>query len=314
MSAIMVEENVFILEDLFGKKHELLNCKKLLSNKSSIPMYSFAETRTIPQFLLQLLQKHKENFEEKSAGGYFLFDILITSFLIRQSAPFHVLELGGDNGILSYHLASLLGGFHKESFLCSVCHTIGNNSNNKWLDAISQVDDPPELSFLVTDYENTALLGQNFDIVVINGTINFPNPYLVLKEAERLVKENGTLLAFLQNTPLLEDSFKLEFPDRKEYIFVPGVGVLVKEDWTTPKEEKTKQSDSYTNIIKEAEQMITKKESPEQLRKVMQKIEIELDRAISEYKIKQKLELIQLKETVLETIVRAGNSKSLDRK
>ncbi len=247
-------------------------------------------------------------------GGYFLFDILITSFLIRQSAPFHVLELGGDNGILSYHLASLLGGFHKESFLCSVCHTIGNNSNNKWLDAISQVDDPPELSFLVTDYENTALLGQNFDIVVINGTINFPNPYLVLKEAERLVKENGTLLAFLQNTPLLEDSFKLEFPDRKEYIFVPGVGVLVKEDWTTPKEEKTKQSDSYTNIIKEAEQMITKKESPEQLRKVMQKIEIELDRAISEYKIKQKLELIQLKETVLETIVRAGNSKSLDRK
>ncbi len=67
----MVEENVFILEDLFGKKHELLNCKKLLSNKSSIPMYSFAETRTIPQFLLQLLQKHKENFEEKSAGGVF---------------------------------------------------------------------------------------------------------------------------------------------------------------------------------------------------------------------------------------------------
>ncbi len=301
MSAIFMENNIFILEDIFGKRNELLDCRKLLSNKSSIPINTFTEGRTIPKFLVQLFHEHKERWRENEAGLYFLFDILITSFLIQKSKPFYVLEIGGENGILSYHLASLLGGFHKKSSLCSVCHTIGNNSNNNWLDRISLVQEAPEYSLLVTDYDNTCLLDHIFDIVVINGSINFFNPYRVLEEAERLVKNGGVIFVFLQDMPLLEDSFKLKFSERKEYYFTPSMGIMIKEDGN---EQKEKRSDYVLNLVKEINDMLESCIPLEQIRSLMKKIDAEIDKAIIEYDIKQKIELIQVKEQVLDYIVR----------
>lgn len=306
MSAILMENNVFILEDIFGKRNELLDCRKLLFNKSSIPINTFTEGRTIPKFLVQLFHEHKERWRENEAGLYFLFDILITSFLIQKSEPFHVLEIGGESGILSYHLASLLGGFHKNSSLCSICHTIGNNSNNNWLDQISLVQEAPEYSLLVTDYDNTCLLDHIFDIVVVNGSINFFNPYRVLKEAERLVKNGGVIFVFLQDMPLLEDSFKLKFSERKEYYFTSSMGIMIKKDENRQKENerKEKEADYVFNFVKEVNDMLESGTPLEQIRNLMKRIDVEIDRAIIEYNIKQKIELIQVKEQVLDYIVR----------
>lgn len=316
MSAIMVKQNVFLLDDMFGKKHTLLDCNQLLSNKSRIPMHFLTEGRTIPRFLCQLYDIHKEQWKESSAVDYFLFDIILASFLIRQSRPWNVVEIGGDDGMLSYHLASLLGGFHKESFLCSVCNVIGNDSKNRWLDRISMVQETPELSFLVTDYEKTRLLSNYFDIVVVNGTINFFEPYLVFQEAERLVKNGGIIITFLQDMPLVEDSFKLYFPKRKEYYLRYGEGVLVKEEVRQQKETKEEvrqqretkenqnQQDGFGDKRAEAEKLINTNVSPEQVRSVVQKIDLELKQAIAEYNVEQKKELIDVKEILLDYIVR----------
>ena len=305
MSAVIFKENIFILEDARERKIELLNCKNLFSNKSSMPMHSLVGSsgRTIPRFLIQLLNLHKKQWGETETVEYLLLDTIITSFLIRQSRPMQVVEIGGDNGILSFHLASLLGGFQKESFFCSVCRVIGNESENYWLDRISIVQEKPELSLLISDYEKTCLLDHFFDLVVINGTINFLNPYLVLKEAERLVKLNGNIVLFLQDMPLLEDIFKLNFSERKEYYLKVGTGVLIKENWKKEEEKDKKKQDNAIDFIEEVKSKLKGDISLEQARDLLQRIDSELDRVIAEYDIEQKLKLIQAKENVLDIIV-----------
>lgn len=220
MNKIIVENNAFIYTAQ-NEKRILLDCNDYLSNRSRIPMQSLEGTESIPKIILSLFREHLKLMEEKQtknyAMEYLLLDIKIISYLMQSPLPVRVLELGCTSGVLSYHLATILGKFNQASSLCCVCDTIGNNSGNQWLDRISLVEELPGLSMLAADYDDTQLADHHFDIVVINGSVRFEQPYSVIKEAERLVKKSGLILCYAEEQPLLESSFQLLFAGREEF-------------------------------------------------------------------------------------------------
>lgn len=233
MNQLLIEDNKFIY-CTENEKKELLDCRSYISNKSRIPMHSESGL-SIPNLLLALLKLHlqvsQETGEEERTMEYLLLDVILTAELIKTSQPVKAAELGCMNGVLSYHLSSLLGKFHEESTLCCVCDALGNDSGNQWLDRIALVEDAPKLSMLAAEYEETHLAEGHFDFVFINGSVFFEEPYAVIKEAERLVKKGGQIVCYAERQPLLESCFQLIFADREEYVLSPGNKIMAVHDY-----------------------------------------------------------------------------------
>lgn len=231
MKKIVIENNCYMYLDQDRRKI-LLNCNDYLENRSRIPLLCAENGLTVSALILELFRTHNRLFEangeneENNSLKYLLLDVLVISYLIKTSLPINVLELGCVNGILSYHLATLLGKFNEESSLCCVCDVIGNDSGNGWLDQIALVEEKPRISMLAADYEDTKLQEEQFNIVIINGTVGFENPSAVLHEAERLTERDGVILCFSDNQPLLEDCFRLLFTEREEYGLTPEFNIL----------------------------------------------------------------------------------------
>lgn len=217
-----------------GQSRILLDCQDYFANKSRIPMHSFVEEDiTIPVFLLGLLERYGElsggTGEEENGEEIQLIGVLTAAFLIRFALPVKAVELGCTSGVLSYYLAKILGTFNPESSLCCVTDVIGNSSENGWLDRISLADNPPSLSMLASDYDDTQLESGHFDLVVINGTRGVGNPDGVIREAKRLAKKGGLILAYCCDSPLLESCFCLHFPERKEYHLEVNTRIMTAE-------------------------------------------------------------------------------------
>lgn len=230
MGKLIVENEVFMYMEQ-EEKRVLLDCRDYLSNKSRIPMHSFDGDLTIPGLLLKLFKIHPQlgegGTDYNDSIENLLIDILVVSELIKSSCSVRVLEFGCTSGIMSYHLATILGLFNKKSSLCCVCDTIGNNSNNQWLDKISLVEYMPRLSMLAADYDETNLESKHFDIVLINGNCGFVEPLPMIKEAMRVVKDEGIVICYVNQQPLLESSFKMLFEKREEYSLTAQTKIMV---------------------------------------------------------------------------------------
>lgn len=202
--------NFLLIDD--DRQETLLDMNDLMLNKSRYPMQVLPDGKTgIPKLISKLKQMHGEIIPNKDVFPSYLIDIITTSYLIRTSAPLNVLEIGATSGILSYHLAVLMGKLNRESLLCCVSNVVGNGSENYWLDRISMVTEPPNLSMLVSDYEATQLETENFDIVVLNGTDRFDKPYETVREAQRLVKKNGSVICHIKNAPFWKAALNWSF-------------------------------------------------------------------------------------------------------
>ena len=184
------------------------------------------------ELITRLFRQHevigKGSKEEASATDYALIDMLTASYVLKCGRPVKVLEVGAVSGILSYHLISLLGKFNRGSHLCCVSDVIGNGSENQWLDRIVLAEEPAAFSYLTSDYDETLLQDKVFDVVILNGIVNFEEPYAVIKEGERLAKDGGIIICYCKDAPLLESSFKLDFaPDRRrEYSLETGSSII----------------------------------------------------------------------------------------
>lgn len=230
MNSFVYENNQFIYTDESGRKI-LLDCNKYLENKSRIPFHSVNDSLTVSKLIFDLLSRHSQAFDghEYAEWGiyYALVDVLVTAYHVKSSLPKKLLEIGCTDGIMSYHLGTVLGKLHPQSLLYSVANTIGNESNNQWLDYISLVEEMPQVAFAATDYESTNLQDNNFDIVVINGVNPIERPDLTLKEAYRVLKKDGLLICFVAKQPLLESCFQLLFSKREEYFLNYNGRILV---------------------------------------------------------------------------------------
>lgn len=203
------------------EKKLLIDFWDFFSNKSAVPLMPNDPYLSIPIFLMELQDKYEVFF----AGNYvpydtddnFLIDVLVSAQLFKSAAPVKLAEFGATNGRLSYHLASVLGRFNEASTLCSVCDSIGNESGNHWLDMISLVENSSQVSLVASDYHDTNLCTEHFDIVVLNGSVELNNSDAIVKEAIRLLKTNGTLICYACQQPELADSVRKNFSTVEEY-------------------------------------------------------------------------------------------------
>lgn len=213
------------------EKKLLIDFWDFFSNKSAVPLMPNDPYLSIPIFLMELQDKYEVFF----AGNYvpydtddnFLIDVLVSAQLFNTSDPVKLAEFGATNGRLSYHLASVLGKFNPASTLCSVCDSIGNESGNYWLDMISLVENSSQVSFVASDYHDTNLSTEHFDIVVLNGSVKLTNSDAIVKEAIRLLKTNGTLICYACQQPELADSVRKNFSSVEEYPTSSNTTIIV---------------------------------------------------------------------------------------
>lgn len=230
MGKLQFENDKFLYTD--GDSCEvLLDCRNFTGNKSKIPMHSFEpDALTIPNLIVKCLNQHEAlcNGEEEVYNGHenLILNLLLIRELIKTQFPLKVLELGCTSGIVSCYLATILGIFDGNNTLCCVSDALGNASGNQWLDRISLVKYPPRLTMEAADYDDTMLEPESFDLVLINGSVRFEEPYRVVQEAERLAKQEGRIVCYACNSPLLENSFRLRFSERNEYTLKPDVCIL----------------------------------------------------------------------------------------
>lgn len=289
------------------KRQILIDFRRCIENVSRIPLIDNGEVEVSLMEIINRLQEIHGQIDpdaENTQLDYTLLDFLTARCCMRSALPLHVVEIGGMNGIWSFHLAFMLGQYHPSSFLCSVCNRIGNESGNQWLDKISLVGEPPRLSLLAADYEHTMLQSEGFDVVAINESEIFEQPYEVLKEVERLVKRGGVILCYAKAQSVFSQVLAQRFPERESYDTENGMCVYyISYDenlYTQPAgnswEEK---AEIYLEKIK---LLILDYPSNEQLRNSMKKLDEYLNQAIQEQKIDLKLRLIQCQEDILDVM------------
>lgn len=306
MKQIVFEDYKFILYD--GEERRILvDTNECLSNKSRFPMHAVDDSPdapTIPNLILALKENHEKISLGTNEGSFaaLLRDIIMTSYLIRTSVPMKVLELGATNGILSYHLAVLMGKLNPESSLCCVTNVMGSGSGNRWLDRISLVEQPPVLSLVVTEYEDTPLASDYFDIIIINGAEHFEKSSGLIREAERLLKKGGVLLCHVMNDLLLENRFKQSFPNVQEYEITPNERLFVTSCQSDAREKKPEPSlkAEIKEMVARLQKNLESGGSRDQYRTFIPEIERHIDKSISDYDIESKKNLIRLKQYILD--------------
>ncbi|MBR2895350.1 MAG: class I SAM-dependent methyltransferase [Oscillospiraceae bacterium] len=256
MASIHLNHNQFYLTDHQGVVRPLFHWNELFQNKSRIPLHSLdvGQSETISQMLLDTASKSKELLSyahNESYLSHIIVDCLLSQRLMTTCAPAKVLEMGCGDGKLSYHLAHILGKFHPDSLLCLLEKEITNDERAIWLDTIAASDCSPEISVVISDYPQTNLADNAFDIIVINQINRHLEPISLMQEVRRLIRKHGLILCLYDNDPLIESSFKLAFPKYTPYTLSPFCGVLaveLHEGESFFDGEKTPNSIDYTDL------------------------------------------------------------------
>lgn len=223
MSSLEVTNGQFVFSGQLEKKI-LLDCSKFLDNKSRVSMHRLPgqDHIIIPELLADLLARERENGEDLAFSS-FLIDAVLAARLIRTASPVRALEYGSKDGRLSWHLAELLGTFHEESSLVCAYDAI----EPQWLERILWARCLPRLSYLSGDFGKLSLTEKFFDIVLVNGLVNFFNPYEVMSDVLRLVHPRGIIMCYIKMSPLLESTFKMYFEKREEFEISPTEKLLI---------------------------------------------------------------------------------------
>lgn len=255
------------------------------------------EYLTIPDLLLGLLEKEKGHGEDLEFSAA-LLDILLASRLIKTSSPVNVLEYGSANGSLSFHLAEVLGSFHEDSVLVCAYDTI----EPEWMERMAQIQHLPKLSYFAGDFGQLKLSKKYFDIVVINGIVNYLQPEEVINDALRLVTKDGILICYSEEAPLLESTFKLYFEQREEYEITPCRKVLLAKAkdkcWQNASEQNL-----YSRVQEDLEKaktlLLQKQPSKKELSETSECLKKDIQSAVAAGKTDLKIRLIECRQEVL---------------
>lgn len=153
-----------------------------------------------------------------------------------------------------------------------------------------------------SDYAKTNLADNTFDFTVINGDIAYENPYEVIKEAERITKENGIIFCCSHENYLLASTFQLIFSNRKEYSITP-MDVIITAKKTNDKWDRKEDIDyrsEFNTAMYQLKKEIEGANRIEVYRECVKKLNKYIDISIKQYDMEKKLNLIQLKENLLD--------------
>lgn len=298
MGNLFYNDSKFIYEGQNGEEKVLLDCGCYLSNKSRVSMHRLPKMNylTIPDLLLGLLEKEKKSGEGLEFPAL-LIDILLASRLIRSPHPVKVLEYGSVKGHISLHLAEVLGTFHEESVLVCAYDTV----EPEWMERMAQAEHLPKLSFFAGDFGQLKLSNKYFDIVIINGMVNYLWPEEVIVDALQLATEEGVLVCYSKDSPLLESTFKLYFEKCEEYEITPSQKVLFSnaKDRSWQKQFAKSLDDQVQKDLDKAENLLSKDfVSEEELIEMTECLKQDIRSAIAAERNDLKIKLIKCKEHI----------------
>ncbi len=209
----------------------ILDPTDLLHNYSRIPGHKMPDDDfdTVLDLVIKNHARHNEIIQSEfapSAEILLIIDSLASDFFMRRSGTLNVAEIGCNNGILSFHIAPLIAAYDPDARYACVCNTLGNESGNEWLDLISQINTPDGLSFHAADFTDTALRDGIFDLTIINGTVRIDDPMGTIKEAVRITNTNGIIICFSDDQVLLDDTFRIMFPECRAWSVANRFGVF----------------------------------------------------------------------------------------
>lgn len=301
MGILYYNNSRFIYEDREGEAKTLLDCSNYLANKSRIPMHRLAgmDYLTIPDLLLDLLEKEKKNGDDLEFPAA-LTDILLASRLIQSPRPVKVLEYGSGEGKLSLHLAEVLGAFHEESVLVCAYDTIEPG----WIERMAEAQHLPKLSFYAGDFGNLKLSQKYFDIVVINGMVNYLQPEEVIVDALQLVSEEGIIICYSDGTALLESTFRLYFEEREEYEVTPLRKVLLAKvgdrSWKKGTEPDLNLEERIRGDLEKAERFLVGEGLPEKcLSEMAECLKQDMHAAVEAGRNDLKIRLIECRQEII---------------
>lgn len=218
MNSFFLKDNRFIYSN---EKEEriLIDFNQYLENFSRVPFHNINDGPSLPGYIMDLQNWHKSlNMEEQKLYQYYtLIDVLLVAMHVKSADSKKVLVIGCQDGIMCYHLGFLLGKLHPESLMYCVSNTIGNGSESLWLDCISLIEKLPQLAFAATDYHNTNLKDDNFDMVIINGNVGIENWSEIVDEAHRVLKDDGMLITYSTSQLDIDNDYVKLFGEIEEY-------------------------------------------------------------------------------------------------
>ena len=241
----------------------LIDLQNLLENKSHVPLIQGNEHRSsLIEIANNLIELHGTLFQEHllTAQECILIDFLIARRLMKSAMPLHIVEIGATNGILSFHLATMIGQYNVESSLCCVCSV----DDSRWSEKVSKVDKPPKLSRIIANYGQIGLQADKYDVVVINGNDDFTDADIIVREAKRLVNSGGVVIC-LEKQQQLSRKFRKRFQKSEMFSVNSNTRVFYAESQKLSEENndisaEVKEMEDYLAEIRKALQGETSQE------------------------------------------------------
>lgn len=243
MSDIKIQGGKVFFEDCYLKEKLIINTNDYLYNKSNIPFHLFDEYGCINNLKGRVfngicISTIKQSFDiyqpsKEIVDCNFLIVYLVATYITHithsvKTAMFNCYDS------LIFSLTSIIGMYNSKSQATIIENEIIDNGKNDYLGAISVVQTPPDISLCVSDYNNTNLQSDCFDIVVVQGDILNETTVSKIDETERIFKDTGMIIYILDNKPEIEFLLKERYSDYELY----DVSQTLKELKVNKKPEK----------------------------------------------------------------------------
>lgn len=223
MGDFKVKNNQIVFVDCNGFENVLFTYDRF-RNHSSVPLYEIAGDTQEPLLMNQLntfindFDRINENVPEGlSKETITLCVFLITAELLKKHRNYNVLEIGCDNGVLSCYLAGILKYFNTNNRLICMTDYLDSECRKNWLEKIMLADAADIVSVVTAEYSSDFFKKGYFDIVIINGSVQFDEPAVMINNAVNSAKNNGIIICLPENQYLLNSCFQAVLNNCTEY-------------------------------------------------------------------------------------------------
>lgn len=309
MSRISVQNDIMYFYDDNENQYEILNCSSVnyINNNSSRPMQSGCGNISVMDYLINMYQTSQRIFQNSAdISDYLIISGKIASVAYCTSERLKTVLIGNSDIILEWCISASLGFFNEESLLCQVKEDSIINNSDTDSDSLDSSIFHSRRADILTSYSDTLLEKSAFDIVFIDGSVLFDDPYKTIKEAERVLRENGCMFFYIKNNPILESVFRLIFSVCEEYRIADNrvlFFVEYKEGNSWSGYETTDINSEVNNLCINIEKCFSDTPDRNKLKEYADIADFLADKSVSARNYKSKIKLISIKESLLNYIL-----------
>ena len=211
----------------------LIDLTDKLSNLGAVPLSSMREDSryTVPGILHDVYLDYQEVAKAVGKTPDPLWVTIAMIFVFRQSflgyRPLKVLEVGCNNGLLTYLLVRIARAAHPESHVWTLAE---DSFDESFISTIRNLGDDAvsNLCLLPMNPESDMINSDYFDLTIINGEYFFENISEVMLNAFRVTRPGGHLLSHTNGNRWLRSCFYSLPSECEEYLITKNNSVLVK--------------------------------------------------------------------------------------